>query len=113
MLIHHCPVKLALDVIVGKWKPLILYALKDRTLRFEELKRQVPSCSRKVLVEQLRQLLHCCIIQCTEFPGIQLHTEYRFTTYGETLRSALNARAEWGELHRQTTPAVEAETVTA
>ncbi len=101
MRIEDCPVKTAIDVIGGKWKPLILYALKDHTLRFEQLRRLVPGATQKVLTEQLKQLQASGIVERTEIPGPQPHTEYRLTPYGETLRPALAALAEWGVRHRQ------------
>jgi DNA-binding HxlR family transcriptional regulator len=101
MRIDDCPVKTALDVIGGKWKPLILFALKDQTLRFEQLRRSVPGCTQKVLTEQLRQLMSCEIVDRAEMPGTQPHTEYRLSAYGQTLRPALAALAEWGACHRK------------
>lgn len=100
MRLEECPVKAAIDVIGGKWKPLILFALKDGVLRFEELKRRVPGSSQKVLTEQLRQLEASAIVRRSILPGAQPHTEYRLSPYGETLRPALLALAEWGANHR-------------
>jgi DNA-binding HxlR family transcriptional regulator len=100
MRLEECPVKAAIDVVGGKWKPLILFALKDGVLRFEELKRRVPGSSQKVLTEQLRQLEANAIVQRSILPGAQPHTEYRLSPYGETLRPALLALAEWGANHR-------------
>jgi DNA-binding HxlR family transcriptional regulator len=103
MELNDCPVKAALDVIGGKWKPLILYSLKDRTLRFEELRDSVPGSTQKVLTEQLRQLQADGIVQRRAVPGARSHTEYSLTPYGETLRPALAALAEWGAGHRRRT----------
>ena len=101
MRIDECPVKTAIDVIGGKWKPLILYALKDETLRFEQLKRCVPGSSQKVLTEQLRQLRACDVVERKEISSRLPHTEYRLTRYGQTLLPALAALAEWGARHRE------------
>ena len=54
--IYHCPVEAALDVIGGKWKPLILWALGDDVLRFNELQKALPSVNAKMLTKQLREL---------------------------------------------------------
>ncbi|MBC7928350.1 MAG: helix-turn-helix transcriptional regulator [Bryobacteraceae bacterium] len=105
MRIEDCPVKTAIDVIGGKWKPLILFALKDQTLRFEQLRRHVRGATQKVLTEQLRQLEASAIVQRTVVAGSQPHVEYSLTVYGETLRPALLALAEWGARHRQRTRA--------
>lgn len=101
MEIEDCPVKTTVDVIGGKWKPLILYALKDHTLRFAELRRSIPGSTQKVLTEQLRQLQASGIIERIEGPGPLPHTEYRLSVYGQTLRPVLTALATWGLCHRQ------------
>lgn len=40
--IYNCPMELAVDIIGGKWKALILWHLSIKTLRFNELKRIFP-----------------------------------------------------------------------
>jgi len=95
-------VKSAIDVIGGKWKPLILFTLKDGVIRFEELKRRVPGSSQKVLTEQLRQLEADGVVRRRVLPGAVPHTEYSLSTYGETLRPVLKALAHWGSAHRST-----------
>jgi len=98
---EDCPVKSALDVIGGKWKPSILRELKDQPRRFGELRRALPGVRHKVLTEQLRQLEQEGILSHTVLPGKIVQSEYRLTPYGETLRPALNALAEWGITHRE------------
>lgn len=100
MRLEDCPVKAALDAIGGKWKPLILFSLKDHpSLRFGTLRKLVPEASQKVLTEQLRQLEASGIVQRREFPGTVPHTEYSFTPYGETLLPVLKALSQWGRNH--------------
>jgi DNA-binding HxlR family transcriptional regulator len=99
--IEECPVSATLEVIGGKWKPLILWALKQGPHRFNELRRKVPGASQKVLTEQLRQLERSGIIERRVLPGTRAHTEYRLSPYGVTLRPALTALAQWGARHRK------------
>ena len=101
MRIEECPVSATLEVIGGKWKPLILWTLKRGPHRFNELRRNVPGASQKVLTEQLRQLERSGIIERRVLPGARAHTEYRLSAYGVTLRPALQALANWGEQHRK------------
>lgn len=101
MLLKDCPVSVALRVIGGKWKPLLLRELKSGTLRYGELRRRVPEAAPKVLTAQLRQLEASGIVQRTSFGGLTPRTEYRLTAYGRTLRPILTRLSEWGTLHLQ------------
>jgi DNA-binding HxlR family transcriptional regulator len=94
-------VSTALEVIGGKWKPLILWVLKQGPHRFSELRRKVPGASQKVMTEQLRQLERSGIVEKRTIAGPRVHTEYRLSLYGTTLRPALSALAEWGARHRK------------
>ena len=49
-----CGLDVALAVIGGKWKPLILYHVSGGPRRFGELRRRVAGISEKVLIQQLR-----------------------------------------------------------
>jgi len=56
MRLSECPVRAAIDVIEGKWKPIIINALKSKPLRFGQLRREAPESTKKVLAAQLREL---------------------------------------------------------
>ena len=52
---YNCPIDAVLQVIGGKYKPIILYHLFEQTLRFSELRRLIPQATAKMLTQQLRE----------------------------------------------------------
>ena len=97
MKLTECPVRTALNVIGGKWKPVILYHLMLGKKRYSELQKLIPEASQKVLTQQLRELERDSIILRQVLPGVPQKVEYSMTSYGETLRSVLEALCHWGE----------------
>jgi len=96
---YLCPVDVALSVIDGKWKPLILFELKKGRRRFGALHATIPSVSHKVLTQQLRQLEATGLIaRISRGDGLA----YELTDFGRTLRPALTALAAWGLRHHAT-----------
>ena len=93
---YHCSVEAALDVIGGKWKPLILWALGDNVLRFGELQKGPPGVNAKMLTKQLRELEEDGVIKRTVYPEVPPHVEYRITDFGKTLIPILEALCNWG-----------------
>src|SRR5215470_17700534 len=85
MRLSECPVRATIDVIEGKWKRIIVNALKNRTLRFGELRRHAPEATRKVLTEQLRELEQDGILARRIFGQKWERVEYSLTPYGRTL----------------------------
>ena len=101
MTLSECPVRVTLDVLRGKWKPLILYFLKQGTLRYGELRKCVYEPSEKVLVQQLRELEAEGILKRTVYPDTPPRVEYSVTEYGNSLMQILQGMSDWGEHHRQ------------
>jgi DNA-binding HxlR family transcriptional regulator len=95
----HCPVEATLDVIGGKWKVVILFWLKDRTLRFGELRRKIPGVSERMLTQQLRELEEHGIVHREVYPEVPPKVEYSLTDYGRTLRPITDLMCEWGKKH--------------
>jgi DNA-binding HxlR family transcriptional regulator len=86
-----CAVTATVEVIGGRWKPTILFHLKDQPRRFNELRRLVPGITQRMLTLQLRAL---------EQDGVPPHVEYSFTRKGLTLGPILDAMEAWGEVNR-------------
>ena len=93
----ECPVEAALDLIGGKWKPMIVALLLDRTLRFNELQRRLTGVTHRVLTAQLRDLEECAIVRREVFPEVPSRVQYSLTELGLTLRPLLGELRRWGE----------------
>jgi DNA-binding HxlR family transcriptional regulator len=106
--IYHCPVEAALDVLGGKWKPLILWWLHQRTCRFSELRRLIPGITEKMLTQQLRELESDGIVHRRVFPVVPPKVEYSLTEHGRSLKRALRAMCDWGRIHMGRIGAVDA-----
>ena len=96
----ECPIRTTLDVIGGKWKPLILFRLKDGPQRFSALRRAIPDVTQKMLTDRLKELERDGIVHREVYAIIPPKVEYSLTPYGEGLRPVLAAMAEWGAGHR-------------
>src|SRR5262245_66290458 len=81
----ECPVRAALDVVRGRWKPSILFELKSHARRFSELQAALPGITAQTLTLQLRQLEAHGIIYSTTHAEIPPRVEYALPEFGTTL----------------------------
>ena len=95
-----CGLDVALAVMGGKWKPLILYHLQGGTRRFGELKRRVAGISEKVLIQQLRELVAAGVLTRRDHGQVPPMVDYTVTPFGLTLVAALMPLCVWGNEHR-------------
>lgn len=95
--IYHVAVEATLDVIGGKWKPVILCHLGGRTLRTGELCQLMPDVSQRVLTRQLRELEADNIVQRKVYNQVPPKVEYSLTEEGKSLRNILLAMSNWGK----------------
>lgn len=94
-----CGLEAVLFVLGGKWKPLILFHLTDRTLRYGELRRAVGRVSDKVLIQQLKELEADGIVSRVDFGEIPPKVEYSLTAFGTSLAGAMADLCQWGTRH--------------
>jgi DNA-binding HxlR family transcriptional regulator len=99
--VYNCPVEAAIDVIGGKWKPLILWWLHQGTHRFAELRRKMPRITEKMLTQHLRELEADGIVHREVYPTVPPKVEYSLTEYGRSLKRALRAICDWGRAHME------------
>lgn len=92
-------VEAALEVMGGKWKPLIIYHLTTGCKRSSELRRLIPEITQKMLTTQLRGLEKDEIVQRKVYSEVPPKVEYELTDYGWGLKPALDLLCYWGEEH--------------
>lgn len=96
---YACPVEIAVAVIGGKWKAVILYHLLDGTKRFGELKKLYPRISQRILTLQLRELERDQIVARKVFPEVPPRVEYSLTAFGRSLEPLIRELKAWGKTH--------------
>jgi DNA-binding HxlR family transcriptional regulator len=95
-----CGLAVALSVIGGKWKPIVLFHLNGGPRRYGELKRLVIGISEKVLIQQLRELARDGIIQRRDYQELPPRVDYEMTEFGQSLSAALVPLCDWGMANR-------------
>jgi DNA-binding HxlR family transcriptional regulator len=93
---YTCGLDAAADVIGGKWKPRILWALHHGPMRFGELRREVSGVTEKMLIQQLRELESRDIVHREVFHQVPPKVEYSLTELGRSLNEALIPLDTWG-----------------
>ena len=92
----HCPVEATITLIGGKYKSLILWKLVDGTLRFSQLRKEVPGATPKMLTQQLRELESDGLVSRKVYPVVPPKVEYSLTDFGQSIRPVLEAMYGWG-----------------
>lgn len=80
--IYYNPVQLIMEQIGGTWKAPILWRLKDQILRYNELRKDIPHISDKMLTTQLRELENDGYILRKVYAVVPPKTEYSLTNKG-------------------------------
>nr|WP_263324229.1 helix-turn-helix domain-containing protein [Neobacillus sp. Marseille-Q6967] len=96
---YNIGVEATLEVIGGKWKPVILCHLTHGKKRTSELKRLMPNITQKMLTQQLRELEDDGVINRIVYNQVPPKVEYELSEYGWSLQSILDSLCAWGENH--------------
>lgn len=96
---ENCGLKKSLDMISGKWKPLVLHFLFHHgEFRFNDLWREMPKVSKKVLTEHLRQMESTGLITRREVNGFPSEVYYGLSEKGRTLGPILADLDDFGSI---------------
>ncbi|QAB15239.1 winged helix-turn-helix transcriptional regulator [Hydrogenovibrio thermophilus] len=93
---YQCAFQVAIDILDGKWKGLILWYLMQGPKRNSELRRLIPPITQKMLTQKLRQLEEEGVVIRTVYPVVPPKVDYRLTGQGERLKPVLELLYEWG-----------------
>lgn len=95
----NCAGHQVLEHIANKWTILIVYALSQGTKRYGELKQQIVGVSPKMLIQNLRNLERCGLVQRQVFPTVPPRVDYSLTPLGASLVEPLAVLGEWAYQH--------------
>jgi DNA-binding HxlR family transcriptional regulator len=96
---YPCCTSLTMGIIGGKWKTVILFYLAKGTLRYNELRKEMPSVTERTLSLQLKTLEEDGIIKRKVYTSKPpLKVEYSLTDFGKTLIPLVQSLADWGNL---------------
>ena len=95
--VYPCTVSLAMDLVGGKWKAVILYHLKDASKRYSELRKEMPGVTERTLSLQLKQLEEDELISRQVY-GVKppIKVVYSLTDFGKSFLPVLDAIVGWG-----------------
>lgn len=94
--LYYNPVEFAMDRIGGTWKMPILWRLKDKVMRYSELRKNIPHITDKMLTSQLRELEKEGFIHREVYPVVPPKVEYSITEKGETAIPIIDTIRNYG-----------------
>ncbi len=94
-----CPAELTLDLLAGRWKPMIVFWLLKGERRFNELQRSLGPITHRTLSRQLKELEEDGLVLRRDHGEIPPRVDYRLTALGKSLEPVLAAMADWAEAH--------------
>ena len=93
--VSRSPIEEAMQVLSGRWPTLLLYYLKDGTKRCNELRRDNPTVSHRILSLELRKLEEVGVVRRTAHEGYPLRVDYALTPFGRRLVPLIDAIGDW------------------
>jgi DNA-binding HxlR family transcriptional regulator len=96
--LYYNPVEFAMDRIGGTWKMPILWRLKDKVMRYGELKKDIPHITHKMLTSQLRELEEEGFISRKVYPVVPPKVEYAITRRGKNAIKVVEVIRNYGLL---------------
>ena len=92
----HCKAVSGVLARIGdKWSVLIVTRLGQRSMRFNELKKEIGGISQRMLTLTLRGLERDGLVTRTVFPTIPPRVDYELTALGRSLLEPVSALGNW------------------
>ncbi|MEV4440424.1 helix-turn-helix domain-containing protein [Streptomyces sp. NPDC049577] len=91
---RNCPSRETLGHVTGRWGSLTLGALREDTLRFNELRRRVEGVSEKMLAQTLHALERDGLVHREAQPTNPPRVDYRLTPLGREVTERLTGLIE-------------------
>jgi DNA-binding HxlR family transcriptional regulator len=89
------PARQVLQIVADTWTPIVLFCMRGRTRRFNELERSIPDISKKMLTQTLRKLEQRGLLNRLVHPVVPPHVDYSLTPAGNKFAEAVALLCEW------------------
>jgi DNA-binding HxlR family transcriptional regulator len=93
--LQGCPAERTIELLEGRWKPLIIHWLLQRTMRFNELQRALGGITHRTLSRTLKEMEASRLVDRIDHGEIPPRVDYRLTPMGRSLEPVLVAMHEW------------------
>lgn len=90
-----CAMNRPVGVLGTKWKPIVIWVLRDRKARFGQIAATIGLIFRKVLTNTLKELEEDGIILREEYKELPPRVEYSLTERGVALLPIMKQLADW------------------
>ena len=109
-IIEICPIRNVVARFGNKWALLVVFILNENGStqvarkfipRFNQLARQIPDISTKVLSNTLQILEADGLVKRTVFPEVPIRVEYELTATGKSLVPIIISLTEWAQNNMQ------------
>lgn len=100
----ECPVTYTMNIIGGKWKPVILFLIAKGGNRFGILQKGIAGISKQMLTAQLRELENDGVLERKIFAEIPPRVEYYLTDLGRSIMPIIESMKNWGEARMAAPP---------
>ena len=94
------PLGRMLNLIDGKYKPLIIWGLSVNSRGFNEIRSFIPHATAHAISDQLKELVDDGLVTRRVISKSPLRVEYSLTTIGRSLVPVLDAMGEWGAAYQ-------------
>ncbi len=91
-----CSVEESMRLLGGRWRLLLVSYLLDGPKRFNDLRRDVPGISQRMLTLDLRALEEAGLVKRTVYPTSPIKVEYQLTEDGMRLHAVVAVMKEFG-----------------
>ncbi len=96
-----CGLNDIVDIIGSKWNLIIIWQLREGTLRFSELQSRMCRINSKTITKHLRDLERASILNRVVYPEVPPRVEYSLTDHGRAIIPIIHVMLEWGGQYRE------------
>lgn len=92
---NECAMHRSMGILGNKWKPILIWVLRERTARFGQIAATIGLISRKVLTTTLKEMEADGLLTRQEHKELPPRVEYSLTDKGRALLPILQKLVEW------------------